>query len=548
MKFNKYILILALFSISFIGCSKTSLKSGLSEIVPESPRIKTAVVKDTSTYNNDFEAISPYVYNQYVMALLLEAENPPDIPAAAEYYKLALQSYPNSYELRYSLASSYIKLRLFAETLEILSVIHPVDNKVLELRGVAYLQVGKQDSAKYVYEKLAQIDPNEPISYRYLSGFYKYANNTDSLLWAYKNLTRLLPFNDKFWLELGKLQTQKGEFQDAKESFLKSLDINNSKSNLLSFVGLAEMYKIEKNIDSALITYDRAIAVDSTNAALYEDITILYAQLDSLEQALVYAEKTVKYKPDDLTVLRRLGIIYYALQKYDLAETVFTDLVNKGTKDYINHFYLGRIAAQRKDYKIAVDEFKIMVQLNDSIPEHWMDLGFAYKKLGDLPNEIRSYQTGITKVKNDSAKINLLFSLGVAYEQNKMADSAVAAFKKIISLAPEQHQAMNYLGYMLIEKGEQLSYAKKLIEKALKFSPNNAAYLDSYGWLFYKQHKYKKAVKYLKQAAELQKDSVIFEHLGDAYYAKGDTSKAKDWWSKSLGLNPDNETVKDKLK
>ncbi len=547
MKFHTYILILALYSITIVGCSKTALRSELVEKVPESSKIQTPVIEKTSTYNDDFEAISPYAYNQYVMALLLEAENPPDIAAAAERYKLALQVYPNSYELRYSLASTYMKMKLFAETLELLSIIHPVDDKVLELRGMAYRQVGKQDSAKYMYEKLAQIDPNKPISYHYLSGFYKYANNTDSLLWAYKNLARLLPFNENYWLELGKLQAQKGEFQNSKESFLKSLALNNSKSNLLSYVGLAEMYKIEKKIDSVLITYHKALAVDSTNAALFDDISMVYAQLDSLEQALPYAEKAVKYNPEDLTLLRRLGIIYYATQKYDLAETVFTELVNSGEKDYINHFYLGRIAAQRKDYKIAVDEFKIMVQLNDTIPGNWMDLGFTYKKLGDSQHEILTYQTAITKVKNDTAKINLLFALGVAYEQNKMPDSAVAVFEKIISMFPKHHQAMNYLGYMLIDKGERLPYAKKLIEKALKLSPNNAAYLDSYGWLFYKLHNDKKAVKYLKQAAALQKDSVIYEHLGDAYNAKGDSANAKDWWTKAYELNPDNEALKDKL-
>ena len=146
------------------------------------------------------------------------------------------------------------------------------------------------------------------------------------------------------------------------------------------------------------------------------------------------------------------------------------------------------------------------------------------------------------------AGLYLLFALGVAYEQNKMVDSAVASFEKIIYMFPKHHQAMNYLGYMLIDKGERLPYAKKLIEKALKLSPNNAAYLDSYGWLFFKLNKDKKAIKYLKQAAELQKDSVIFEHLGDAYNAKGDILKAKDWWTKAYELNPDNEALKDKIK
>lgn len=549
MKAYKLILFLIIvLSIGFTGCSKNSLKNTLIEARPESSNKQTETIEEKSTYNDDFEAISPYAYNHYIIALLLESETPPDIPAAAEHYKLALQSYPNSYQLRYSLAKTYMAMRLFAETLELLSIIQPVDKKVLQLQGMSYLRVGIQDSAKYVYERLARIAPNEPTSYHYLSGFYSHAKNTDSLIWVYENLSRLLPFNEKYWQELGKLKAQKGEFQSAKNAFITSLEKNNSATNIISFVGLAEMYKIEQKYDSVLITYKKALAVDSTNPALYEDISMLYARLDSLEQAIPYAKKVIELNPQDLMALRRLGVIYFGSLKFDLAETVFTDIVNRGERHFLNHFYLGRIAAQRKDYKIAVDEFKIMVQLNDTIPEHWMDLGYAYRKLDDLPHELLAYRTGITKSKDDNVRIKLLFSLGAAYEQGKMIDSAIVTFEKILSIAPEHHQAMNYLGYMLVDKGEQLSYAKQLIEKALKIEPNNAAYLDSYGWLFYQLKKYKQAVKHLKIAAELQEDSVIYEHLGDAYNAKGDLTQAMNWWEKALKLNPDNEAIINKMK
>ncbi len=545
---NKLILLLIILSISFTGCSKKTIKGSLIGVPTKTPTIKTADIENKSTFNDDFENISPYVYRHYVMALLLESEDPPDIPAAAEHYKIALKSYPNSYQLRYSLAKSYMSMRLFPETLELLSEIQPVDKKVLQLRGMSYLQVGKQDSAKLAYEKLAQVAPNEPTSYHYLSSFYRFANNTDSLIWAYNNLSRLMPYNDKYWLELGKLRTEKKDFKNAKKSFRKSLEINKSKSNILSYVGLAEMYKMEKKFDSALSIYKQAITVDSGNAPLYTDIAMMYAQLDSLEQAVPYAEKAAEYNPQDILAIRRLGIIYYGTDKLDLAESVFTALVNRGERNFLNHFYLGRIAAQRKDFKIAVDEFIIMTKLNDSIPEHWLDLGYAYKKLDDLPHELSAYKSGIQKATNNLDRIKLMFPLGSAYEQGKMIDSAIATFKSILKLDPNHHQAMNYLGYMLADNGIQLPYAKKLIEQALKLSPDNAAYIDSYGWLFYKLKKYKKAVKQLRKAAELQKDPVIYEHLGDAYNARGDKSKAMDWWTKSLKLNPDNEAVKNKLK
>ncbi len=547
MKFNKYILILTVGCLSVTGCSKQVLNSEIVE-APIAPKVEEVVRVDKFSYNDDFEKLDQNSYNHYIMALLLESENPPDIQAAAEHYKIALQRYPYSTEILYSLANSYMSMRLFAESIELLARINPPDKKVLKLQGFAYLQVDKQDSAKYVFEKLAQIDPNEATSYFYLSKFYAQRNNSDSLMWAYENLTRLLSFNHKYWQELGKLKAQKGDFQAAKKAFEKSLEKNNTAVNLLSYVGLAEMYKIEQKFDSVLIVYKNALLVDSTNGALYEDISMLYAQLDSLEQSIPYAENAVKFKPQDMLALRRLGIIYFGTQKFDLAESVFTELVNRGEKNFLNHFYLGRIAVQNKDFNIAVDEFKIMVQLNDSIPEHWMDLGYAYKKLNDYPHELLAYRTGLEKTTNEKSRVKLLFSLGTAYEQAKMVDSAIVTFEKILLIDKNNHQAMNYLGYMLVEQEKEFSYAEKLIKKALKLSPDNAAYLDSYGWLFYKKEKFKKALKYLEKAATYQKDSVIYEHVGDAYSAKGDTVKAIKWWNKALELNPKNEVLQNKLK
>ena len=542
------ILPIILTTLFLIGCSSSKSSGNLvpEESVKVAPKKEIAPAEPEFNYN--FEDISPIAYSHYVTALLLESEDPPDIRGAAEHYRLALERYPDSDELRYALANTYLKLRLFNEALKVLSEVKVDDRKTLMLRGISYLQVGIQDSAKYTYEKLVQVDPNEPTAYHYLSAFYKNSGNSDSLLWAYDNLARLLPFNEMYWQELGKLRAQKGEFEQAKKDFQTSLEQNNSLSNLISYIGLAEMYKIEKKYDSVLTTYKSALLVDSTDSKLYTDIAMTYAQLDSLNEAIPYARKAIEYNPDDLLAFRRLGIIYFGAEKYDSSETMFTHVVNAGDRNFLNHYYLGRIAAQQENYHISVDEFKIMLQMNDSIPENWMDLGFSYRKLDDIQNEIATYKSGIEHMSTDADKIKLLFALGATYERGKMLDSAIVVFENILSKDKDYHQAMNYLSYMLAENNERLDYAKKLIENALKFEPNNAAYIDTYGWVYYKLEKYDKAIDYLKKAASLQDDSILFEHLGDAYNAKGKLTDAKIWWEKSLELNPDNESVKEKIK
>ena len=78
--------------------------------------------------------------------------------------------------------------------------------------------------------------------------------------------------------------------------------------------------------------------------------------------------------------------------------------------------------------------------------------------------------------------------------------------------------------------------------------PKNAAYLDSYGWVLFRLGQFEEALKYLLQAAELQSDPTVLEHVGDAYQALKQTADAKIWWRKALQIKPDSKELKDKLK
>ncbi|MEA3297770.1 MAG: tetratricopeptide repeat protein, partial [candidate division Zixibacteria bacterium] len=83
--------------------------------------------------------------------------------------------------------------------------------------------------------------------------------------------------------------------------------------------------------------------------------------------------------------------------------------------------------------------------------------------------------------------------------------------------------------------------------KAVSIEPENAAFLDSYGWAFYHLGQHREALKQLKKAAELDNDPVIYDHLGDSYKAVGNMSQARQWWRKALEQDPQNKDIKRKL-
>jgi len=268
---------------------------------------------------------------------------------------------------------------------------------------------------------------------------------------------------------------------------------------------------------------------------------------DSLNAALPYARRVVEATPLDRDAVRRLGVIYFSVDSLDQADSILTYLVNSGERNTINHYYLGRIAVLREDYPRAVEEFTTLTIMADSIYESWLDLGYVYRKLGEGEKEILTYQTGLSHMRDEDGELRMLFALGAAYEQYDEFEKAVLVFEEIIAKSPDHSKAMNYLGYMLADRGERLEYAKKLIEKAIRLAPDNAAYLDSYGWVYYRLRQYDKALEHLKKAVSLEEDPIIYDHLGDAYQATGDYEKARTWWQKALELEPDNENIKSKL-
>jgi tetratricopeptide (TPR) repeat protein len=94
---------------------------------------------------------------------------------------------------------------------------------------------------------------------------------------------------------------------------------------------------------------------------------------------------------------------------------------------------------------------------------------------------------------------------------------------------------MNYLGYMMADKGIRLPEVLKLIRKAVELEPMNGAYLDSLGWAYFKLGDYELAEQNLRQAVDRdQTDPTVHDHLGDLYEKTGRIRLAAAQWEFSL--------------
>ena len=135
-----------------------------------------------------------------------------------------------------------------------------------------------------------------------------------------------------------------------------------------------------------------------------------------------------------------------------------------------------------------------------------------------------------------------LYFRGICYERTKQWPLAEADFKRVLEIEPDNADALNYLGYTWVDRGENLTEAFEMIRKALELEPNSGAITDSLGWAHYKLGQYEEAKTKLEDAVQLSPSSAtIIDHLGDVYWKLGRYREAGYQWERALEFEPTDE-------
>jgi len=167
--------------------------------------------------------------------------------------------------------------------------------------------------------------------------------------------------------------------------------------------------------------------------------------------------------------------------------------------------------------------------------ETYMSLADVYekgKKYDDMAKALDSAEK-LSESKQD--KINVWFLRGAMFERMKKIDQAEVQFRKVLDVDPNNAPALNYLGYMLADRGVRLPEALQYIVKALDQDPNNGAYLDSLGWAYFKMGKLDEAEENMRRAVErTPRDASIRDHFGDVLLRQSKLKEAIVQWQASL--------------
>jgi tetratricopeptide (TPR) repeat protein len=112
-------------------------------------------------------------------------------------------------------------------------------------------------------------------------------------------------------------------------------------------------------------------------------------------------------------------------------------------------------------------------------------------------------------------------------------------------LAQDKNNAtiLNALGYTMALHTDRQQEAYDLIIRAYNLSPESPSIIDSLGWVLFKLGRTPEALTYLKQAYTMVPDPEIAAHLGEVYWALGNSERALALWSQTLDQYPNHRAI-----
>lgn len=395
----------------------------------------------------------------------------------------------------------------------------PGDVRTLDALAQALLTDNQLDEALKQFQKLAAADPEEPGPLVHIGEIQrKQGKYADSLATIQKART-LDPADLEAGYNEGMLYDVLGRFDDAAKTYRHMVDLTShangaytsqEKNNRGFFLQkLAALYQEQNKTDDAVAAYQKMIDMGGDDAVRgYEGQAEAYQGAHQPDKAIDALRQGVAAHPKntDLKLILAGALVDQGGAKNDPAEI-----------DRAFATVKGMLTNKPSDLSI----WESMAQMNIRL-KRWKDADENLNKAEPLAT------------KNDD-KVYLDFLRGEWAERQHRLEPAERYFRQALALDPSNTMTLNYLGYMLADKGVQLPEALKLIQQAVNQQPANGAYLDSLGWVYFKMGDYDRAEVNLRSAAERdQTDATVHMHLGDLYEKTNRIRQAAAQWQLSL--------------
>ena len=515
---------------------------------------------------------------RFVEGMSLEENGEMDKALAA--YRKVLDVDPGQADLASRVAALLTRQDDFPQAIDILKdaiKANPnASGPLLQLAFIYAKYLRRTDQAIDYANRAIMLSPHNIDAYERLCEIALGAGDEKKALQSLDRAAEIRNDDPVFWSRLGKLyasiifkperSSKPDEIARVNDIFKKAADRAGDNPAVLKDVG--DYYASTQQVKEAIPLYLRLLELEPDDTNAREKLAtgfVLTNQRDKAVEMLaaIIKEHPEKYQPYDLLagLLDDAARALEREKKTDQAKAAFAKaaanyeqslIINPGRASpylHLAELLLGPLKENERAVKVLSEARQHFPQT----PEIVYYLGIAQREAKHFQEAVATFEEALHEAEAEGGEIanaRFYFDYGATAEQAGLYDKAAELFKKSIAVDPANAaDAYNYLAYMWAEHNTHLEEAEQMIKLALQTDANNGAYVDTLGWLEFRQGKFDQALSDLLRAAQklTRDDPVVLEHIGDACAKLNKSAQALDAWQKALNLVPLNKKLADKI-
>ena len=471
-----------------------------------------------------------------------------DLQKAETEFKTAVKLDPGSEEAVTTLAYLYNLEGDSARAAQVLMSIPDVSRsaKLYAMLGDTYEQQKQYKDAINAFRRAIELDRDNLDAMRGLAENLQNDGQDQAALDQYKIIAASNPEDAQTYVRIGEIYRKQGKYDLALSNLEKAQSMV-SDSVEVSY-DIATVYEIQGRYDDALKILEDLVQkseradgnysqIDKNNRALFlERLGATYRDNNNDAAALAAFRKMLALGDDNAQRGYQEIIDTYRQDKqWQQATDAAKEATEKLPKDRgLKMVYASQLADMGQP-DAALEQVKSLLKGDTGDREVYISLAQMYSRLKRWPDAEQALDQAEKFSTKDEDKQTVYFLRGSIFERQKKYDKAEEAFHTILHSHPDDAATLNYLGYMLADRGVQLDEALGYVKKAVDLDPANSAYLDSLGWAYFKLGKYDLAEASLTKASQhMGDDPTVQEHLGDLYQKTGHLRLAATHWERAL--------------
>ena len=399
-----------------------------------------------------------------------------DIETAVKHFEYLDKHYPGNDAVNYWLGQCYAMLGRLDDAEKCLQTAVKADSTNVwyqDMLANIYMSKGEGGKSSEIFLKLMEKNPG------------KYTNAYTLTLLGNKNM---MEYKDSLALD------------NFEKALLYSPDY------VPAILGKSEVYRMQGNIPAFFASLDEMASNPTLNPSAkcdyvnqilqhidYNFFRSWGAQLDSL------VSRCAQVHPSDSSALRLAGSWFYGTERKEKGRAYFDRFVEA---------YPENLDAQYLKLQVLMDESATARELIDQC-------------------EV-IIRTGGEK---NPRVMPALATIGDTYHKLGQEKNAFKAYDRALKADPEYLPVLNNYAYYLSLQKKKLKKAAAMSKKTVEKAPDNATYLDTYGWILYLQGKAQQAKPYFKHAMLYggRDSKVILEHYATVLEALGENDLAKSF-------------------